>query len=107
MSIDFFIDFGVFFIFFGSTGFLFALAYCKSWKGIVLAVLVSIIISTLVGYAGLVEDNRNEKNWNNGYCPTCGIHWTFSGGSHYRSNIEYYYTCENCHTVIETSHIMK
>lgn len=109
MSIDFLIPFCIFFFACGVFVFPFFLQDGNKplIKRLVTAILATTIFAGIFGGGFYIEEVRDNNNWNNGYCPNCGIHWTFSGGSRYRSSVKYYYTCENCYTVIETSHIMR
>lgn len=108
--IDFLIPFFIFFFVCGVFVFPFVFLHDEDKsliKRLITAILTTTIFASIFGGCFFVEDVRDTNNWNNGYCPNCGIHWSFKGGTRYRTTTEYYYECENCHTVIETSHIMR
>ena len=76
-------------------------------KRLISAIFITALFASIFGGCNYIEATRDNDNWNDGYCFNCGTHWTFKGGTRYKFTTEYYYECENCHTVIETSHIMR
>lgn len=76
-------------------------------KRFITAILATAFFAGIFGGCLFIDTTRDDNNWNDGYCPDCGTHWVFKGGTRYKFSTEYYYECENCHTVIETSHIMR
>lgn len=76
-------------------------------KRLITSILATTIFVGIFGGCLYLERARYDNDWNNGYCPTCGIHWSFKSGSHYRTTTKYFYECENCHNVIETSRAMR
>lgn len=75
-------------------------------SGIVGAVIAVAIIVLFIG-ACLGQKKIEVEYYNDGICTICGGEYEFAGGSRYRNNSEYYYTCENCGHTITASSIMK
>ena len=89
-------------------GLFFAAGFCcnTTKKGIIkFLVSISIIFATsfLIGFLLYCGAKANQDEWNGGLCPNCQTAWRFSGGSHYRNTTYYYYVCDNCGKIIETT----
>lgn len=51
------------------------------------------------------QEQGNTKRWNDGYCPSCEIHWELSAVSKSKSGTETrYYSCPKCFTEIKIIH---
>lgn len=79
------------------------------WKKVVVAIIISLAIG--FGLSGLfaLEEKANVMTWNNGHCTECNGKWHLvdvvksgkNGGS------RYYWECENCYNVIDTTRNFK
>lgn len=49
----------------------------------------------------LLSYQTDAKEWNDGYCVKCEEPLRFSSASHYKGTTYYYWTCDNCGSVIE------
>lgn len=48
--------------------------------------------------------NADAKEWNDGYCVKCEEPLRFSSASNYKGTTYYYWTCDNCGSIIELTH---
>lgn len=88
-----------------SVGAFFALIVTRSLEGRK-RVIIAIIIAFAVGFGLLklliVENEIDNKTWNNGVCIKCGGKYEFQSSSYRRSTDDkYYYKCKNCGYTIE------
>ena len=88
-----------------SFGAFFALIVTRSLEGRK-RVIIAIIIAFAVGFGLLklliVENEIDNKTWNNGVCIKCGGKYEFQSSSYRRSaDDKYYYKCKNCGYTIE------
>jgi hypothetical protein len=71
--------------------------------------LVTIILALAIGFgiSGLLclEEQANAKVWNNGHCEECGGEWHLAGTTKSRNNgsTRYYWECEECNNLIDTT----
>lgn len=81
--------------------------YCNTIRKGIIKFLISIGIifatSFLIGFLIYCEAKANHDGWNGGLCPNCQTEWRFSGASHDRNITYYYYVCDNCGKIIETT----
>lgn len=78
------------------------------WKRVTAFLLATTIASCVISGAFCLEESMNEDAWNNGYC-YCGGKYEFKNADKgYRSTTtSYYYSCEECDHVIETTRQMR
>ena len=79
------------------------------WKKAVVAIIVSLAIG--FGLSGLfaLEEKGNVMAWNNGHCTECNGEWHLVDVVKSRNNggTRYYWECENCYNVIDTTRNFK
>ena len=70
-------------------------------------VFVSIILLVLFGSAigGMMglDASAQEEIWNDGKCKICGESLHFVNASHSKSVTHYFYLCDNCGNIVETT----
>lgn len=75
------------------------------WKRNVATIIVALVIG--FGISGLLclEEQANVKAWNNGHCEECGGEWHLAGTTKSRNNgsTRYYWECEECNNLIDTT----
>lgn len=97
---------GIFFI-----GLFFALICTVGIENTIVKIIVTIILaivfsSLLVGVCYL-EDKADKDNWNNGICSQCGGSLDFKNASRYKGRTTYFWECEECGYIIETTKNMR
>ena len=71
------------------------------WKKSLIMIIISLVIGFSITAIFRIESKIEEKQWNNGICPTCQKEWKFVNATHIRNEGDiYYYTCEECETII-------
>ena len=71
--------------------------------------LVTVILALAIGFgiSGLLclEEQANVKAWNNGHCEECGGELHLAGTTKSRNNgsTRYYWECEECNNLIDTT----
>lgn len=77
----------------------------KFWQRLLIA-LVFTSLGLLMAFGINLEHSSDIKNYNDGVC-SCGGHYEFVNASRWRSSTTYYYECDICGHVLETSSAMK
>lgn len=75
----------------------FAKRFICSW-------LTAILTGVIIGGIFTASYKYDVKQFNNGYCPTCEEPQRFTGATRDKSTTTYYWTCDNCGTIIELTH---
>jgi formate dehydrogenase maturation protein FdhE len=71
--------------------------------------LVTIVLALAIGFgiSGLMtlEHQANVETWNDGYCEECGGEWHLVDVVKSRTNggTRYYWECEDCYNLIDTT----
>lgn len=77
----------------------------EGWLRKVITVILALAIG--FGISGLLclEEQANVKAWNNGHCEECGGEWHLAGTTKSRNNgsTRYYWECEECNNLIDTT----
>lgn len=87
-------------------GLWFGLFISADYHGIgraILTIVVAILMGLIFTYVGTNDIRQDTKNWNDGYCNNCGNSWTLLNVSKNSGNTTYFYTCDNCGSLIETT----
>ncbi len=72
------------------------------WKKKLIALIVSFIIGFGIAGGLALHTTLEQKEWNDGRCPDCGVEWRLVNVQHIRNEGEvYYYICNECGKVIE------
>jgi hypothetical protein len=74
------------------------------WKRNVITVILALVIGFTIGGLLTLEHIGDEEKWNNGYC-ACGGSWELFDIEKSRSNssTKYYFTCDECQSLIQTN----
>ena len=79
------------------------------WKKNIVAIIIALAIG--FGISGLLtlEEKGNVMVWNNGHCTECNGEWHLVDVVKSRTNggTRYYWECENCYNVIDTTRNFK
>ena len=70
-------------------------------------ILITLIVTAFFAAGFTVEYYQDEQIWNGGICPDCRGNYEFVNASHYRGHTAYYWECDGCGAIIETSSNMK
>ena len=70
---------------------------------IISAAVLSVIFSGLF----VLHLNNEIDKWNDGVCPKCGTEWRLMDIEKRHQDEHYYYICDNCKELIETTTYMK
>ena len=73
------------------------------WLRFLKALFITLLIGTLIGSALYFDWAGDESEWNDGKCE-CGGNWNLFDITDYRNNTTYYYQCEECEKLFESSH---
>ena len=74
----------------------------ETWWGKLLAIVIWCSAWFGVGAAVGAEKLNDCKEFNDGVCTQCGGEYRLNGATRWRSNSEFYYTCQDCGWTIET-----
>lgn len=77
----------------------------KTWKRIIVWLLISVGFGFLFTCVIFGEAKADEKKWNNGTCIECNGEYKFSGATANKSSKHYYYSCEECNYTIELNNL--
>lgn len=72
----------------------------------IVMLVTTFVLSCIFGLLTTNMAMKDNKEWNNGVCPSCGQVWEFKGGSQCRGSYTYYYSCDDCHINIK-QHILR
>lgn len=86
---------------------LFITAYMdlEGTKRRITTILIAIAVGIFLAFMYHINDNANEKMWNNGICTECEGEMEFTSASHTKYNNRYYYKCNDCGNVIELDNL--
>ena len=75
------------------------------WKRNVVTIIIALAIGFGIGGLLTLEEQANVKTWNNGHCEECGGEWHLAGVTKSRNNssTRYYWECEECNNLIDTT----
>ncbi len=86
-------------------GLMFTSGMKDGWKRNVATIIISFAFG--FGVSGLLclEHQANVDTWNNGYCEECGGEWHLVDVVKSRNNggTRYYWECEDCYNIIDTT----
>ena len=66
--------------------------------------IILIILGVIIGCV-IVGENRDNKLWNYGHCPTCGSEWEYEQAVGHYYSTSYMYVCNKCGRRIEIGEI--
>lgn len=85
-------------------GLMFTSGMKDGWKRAVVAIIISLACG--FGFTALMfaEQKYDAEQWNNGHCLVCDGEYNLIDVEHHRNGGDtYYYECEDCKNLIETS----
>lgn len=66
-------------------------------------VIIAIMIGTIFAGGFTLGAVEEERIWNDGYC-NCGGEWEFRNAARSRNVTRYYWECNSCKSIIETTY---
>lgn len=80
----------------------------KGWKKVLAFIAISALFGALIAGMFWLEEDENERRWNDGKCPVCAEPWDFVNASRNRnSGTTYYWDCPECGAIIQTTSQMR
>lgn len=75
------------------------------WAEFKAAIIIALILFAIIVCLIIVGENRDNKLWNNGHCPSCGSEWEYEQAVGHYYSTSYMYICNKCGRRIEISEI--